>query len=863
MARAHLATLVANFRRHSGQAAIVTYRGNRRFSTSYAALARLAENVAAELTRREIRSGDRVILWGQNSAAWVAAFFACVLRGVIAVPLDAAGSADFIHRVIVETTPRLVVGDPMLLSQIKVDIATLSFAELPQLPRSTVPLPPVILNGDTPLQILFTSGTTAAPKGIVHTHRNVLASLEPIEREIQKYLRYERFVHPLRFLHTLPLSHVFGQFMGLWIPPLLAAEVHFESRAEPARIIETIHRERISLLAVVPRVLDLVKSHLASSRPQLSEQFQSAQQLSIMKRWWRFREIHRLFGLKFWALVSGGASLPAELERFWNTLGFALIQGYGMTETAALITLNHPFRIGKGTIGKPLPGREVRIGEDGEVLVRGEMVSNSTWQNGELRQREDPWLATGDLVSQDEQGQLRFLGRKSDVIVTASGLNIHPEDIEAALNRQPGIEASAVIAFTAQNGNEPAAAILAPVGKQAAEAAVLAANRQLADYQRIRNWRLWPEADLPRTSTGKVQRRKVAAWFASQNDTNTSTNTEDPLLNLIAAISGAPSTQIDDDVRLDEDLHLDSLGKVQLQSALEERFGAAIDDRAFSQIETLGQLRAAAGWQSTPLPSTTPLQPSSMREQETAPISSLTPTRAQHPAKFRYPRWPWSRPVRLLRVAFLNLIIRPLTRFLATPKVTAPPPAALPVSPMLIIANHVTAFDVPLVLYALPARIRNRVVVAMSGEMLEDWRHARNQPSWWQNLLAPLQYWLVTALFNVFPLPRSAGFRQSFAHAGRALDHGYNVLVFPEGQRSSDGALQPFRAGIGLLAIDSQTAVLPIGLKGIGAIKQQRSRWFRSGKIEVHVGLPITISSQLKAEEIAAALQNAVRALIE
>ncbi|HTD56063.1 MAG TPA: class I adenylate-forming enzyme family protein, partial [Silvibacterium sp.] len=458
--RPHLATLIDDFRRHGKDTAIVTYRGNRRIASSYNDLAELAGRFAAELTRRGIDLGERVVLWGQNSVEWVAAFFGCVMRGAIAVPLDAAGSGDFAGRVVAETSPKLVVGEAVLLNQLAPEMARISFDEFGALPDGNSAEIEPGLDLDTPLQILFTSGTTAEPKGIVHTHRNVLASLAPIEREMQKYLKYERIFHPLRFLHTLPLSHVFGQFMGLWIPPLLAAEVHFESRLQAPRLIEITHRERISVLAAVPRVLELMRESLLAEDPTLPEAIIAARGEKVWKRWWRFRKIHSTFGYKFWAFVCGGASLPPELESFWNTLGFALVQGYGMTETAALITLNHPFKVGKGTIGKVLPGRDVEIRDDGEIVVRGDMVSTATWRNGAMQKADSPWLATGDLAKRDEEGQLHFLGRKNQVIVTASGLNVHPEDVEAELNKQPGVESSAVVALKTPGGDEPVAVLL-------------------------------------------------------------------------------------------------------------------------------------------------------------------------------------------------------------------------------------------------------------------------------------------------------------------------------------------------------------------------------------------------------------------
>ena len=445
--RPHLATLLDDFRRHASERAVVSHIGNRSLPTTYGELATWSARFAAEFGRRGIEPGERVLLWGQNSAAWIAAFFGCVLRGILVVPLDAAGDADFALRVIAETTPRLLVGDTALLAKLTPsDVPRLlldsSAHELP-MPESTPvtglsrtePVaglnrtePVAGLSRSTPLQIIFTSGTTSEPKGIVHTHGNVLASLDPIELEIAKYRRYERPFHPLRFLHTLPLSHVFGQFMGLWVPPLLAAEVHFEARLDAPRLIQLIRRERISVLAAVPRVLELLRSHLLQQDAGLDARIEASQQLSAWGRWWRFRREHRRFGLKFWAFVCGGATLPEDLEQFWTRLGFALVQGYGMTETTARVTLKHPFHTARGTIGKPLTGREVRVSEEGEILVRGDSIAETEWRGGQARPREDGdgWLRTGDLAARTPEGELVFAGRKSDVIVTAAGLKVFP-----------------------------------------------------------------------------------------------------------------------------------------------------------------------------------------------------------------------------------------------------------------------------------------------------------------------------------------------------------------------------------------------------------------------------------------------------
>lgn len=844
LARPHLATLVDDFRRYGNDTAIVTYRGNRRIASSYAELAGLSDRVGNFLMQRGIPAGERAVIWGENGAEWIGAFFGCMVRGVICVPLDAAGSLDFARRVIAETKPRLLMGDAELLKQLDEPVAKLAFEDFASaLPRAAGPTPvDAAVNANSPLQILFTSGTTAEPKGVVHTHRNVLASVAPIEREIEKYRKYEKWVHPLRFLHTLPLSHVFGQFMGLWIPPLLGAEVHFEPRLQAQRLLETTKRERISVLAAVPRVIGMLRDLLVAEDPELPGKIEKARGIKAWKRWWRFRKIHRRFGYKFWAFVCGGASLPEDLETFWNTLGFALVQGYGMTETAALISLNNPFNIGKGTLGKVLPGRDVEIREDGEIVVRGDMVSTSTWRNGKMEEAESPWLATGDLAREDEEGRLHFLGRKSQVIVTPAGLNVHPEDVEAALNAQVGVEASAVVPLLTSGGTEPAAVLLFRGSKDDAQKAVVAANAQLADFQRVRQWRIWPELDMPRTSTGKIQRRRVTEWMNSQRTEKRQGEAgEDALLGLILSITKASPEKTGNNMRLQEDLQLDSLGRVQLQAELEQKLGLTLSDTALEQAVTLGDLRRVLGFDTAAVPA----MPSAPAAQK-APMRQ--PARALEARRDVYPRWIWWWWVRALRVGFLECVMRPFVWGLAAPKVRREG-VLKQGRPLLLIANHVSTYDVPLILYALPGWMRRRVAAAMAADILDDWLKRRNQGSWIVNQLGPVMWLLVTALFNVFPLPRSAGFRRSFQHAGEALDHGYNVMVFPEGRRSEQGMLQPFRSGIGLLVAESRTRVLPVAMAGMSAMKKEK-RWFRSGKLEIVVGTPMEFAAEESAEEI-------------
>jgi long-chain acyl-CoA synthetase len=297
---------------------------------------------------------------------------------------------------------------------------------------------------------------------------------------------------------------------------LLGGEIFFQDSLNPSQIIDTTRKHRISVVVAVPRVLDTLRNKIErdfESRGEsdvLERKLASAESQHFLRRWWTFRRVHREFGWKFWAFVSGGAALPSETEAFWRRLGYAVIQGYGMTETASLITVNHPFNLSRRSIGKVMPGQQVKLGEGGEILVRGDNVSSGYWKSGPQSMTNDEgWLRTGDVAEMDDSGNLFFKSRKKDVIVTAAGLNIYPDDLEAALNAQPEILDSAVIGIDTPQGPEPLAVLLLKDEHTDAALVVKKANESLNQYQQIRRWAVWQEEDFPRTSTQKIRKPLV------------------------------------------------------------------------------------------------------------------------------------------------------------------------------------------------------------------------------------------------------------------------------------------------------------------------------------------------------------------
>src|SRR6266568_239851 len=516
MPRKNLLSLFADFARFAGDVAVIQRRGYRREKLTYTELYGNALFWSRALAGRGVLPGDRVLLWGPNSAEWVACFWGILLRGGVVVPMDAAAAPDFVQRAIKDAGVKLILRDrqQMELTGAPPSMIIDDFKDVVDSPAVAADAsvdPDDASTRSTIAEILYTSGTTAEPRGVVLTHGNFLANLEPLERGIDAYRKYERWFHPLRFVTLVPLSHVFGQFMALFVPPLLGAAVVFEPSSNPAEIIRSIKQERATALIAVPRMLDLLHAGMErkfegqGKSEWLNRALENAKGRKFLRRAWMFRRIHRRVGWKFWALISGGAALSNETESFFKRMGYAVVQGYGMTETASLISLNHPFRATEGSVGKILPGREFKLAEDGEILVRGENVATGYWRGGAVQpSNEEGWLHTGDLGEVDAEGNLHFRGRKKNVIVTAAGLNVYPEDLENTLRKQPSVRDCVVIPFAHDGNAEPCAVLLMQdPDEPAARAAVHAANASLAEYERIRRWLLWPELDFPRTSTSK------------------------------------------------------------------------------------------------------------------------------------------------------------------------------------------------------------------------------------------------------------------------------------------------------------------------------------------------------------------------
>jgi long-chain acyl-CoA synthetase len=725
-------------------------------------------------------------------------------------------------------------------------------------------------------EIIFTSGATADPKGVTITHRNVLANILPIEREIQKYKKYGRPFHPIRFLNLLPLSHMFGQSMATFVPPILTSTVVFSHGYSPVEILRQIKSRRVSVLVCVPKVLDVLREHLQRVAPLVAET-DVLQGKHFLWRWWRYREVHRLFGWKFWAIVCGAAPLDPELEAFWRKLGFLVVQGYGLTETAPVVTLNHPFHASKGTVGKPLEGVDVKIAPDGEILVRGDNVTSGYYRAPGQDDRlagdqnaafEGGWFHTGDIGELDATGRLLIKGRKKEMIVTPQGLNVFPEDVERALMAQTGVREAAVVGVRVE-GEERVHAVLVTTPGADVPAIVRAANATLEDHQRVWSTSVWPGDSLPRTEgTQKLKRRAIHRWATARTEAGSSdpalpisttagATVEEVVARFAAGRDIGPSTTLDE-------LGLSSLDRVELIMALEEAFQTTLEEGALEGKKSMEEIRTLVG-SGVPGFRGAEVLPAGSEVRGQAPGSDVRTSNFElrpsaEPIKF--PSWNRWKLSWFLRRLSLPTWILPLQRIFVRMTVTGREhlgALAKAGGPVVFAANHQSHMDVPVIMLAMPARWRYNSAPAMAKEFFKPHFFPEGFPAkkiFWNRVW----YYLACMFFNGFPLPqREAGTRQALRYMGEVLNDGYSIIIFPEGERRAGGEIVPFRGGIGMIGSRLGVPVVPVRVEGLDKVLHPKMKWPKKGPVRVAFGAPLRLTGedyQALAKQVEDAVKN-------
>ncbi len=842
---------------HRQRIAFRMVEGDREERFTYGDVDRYSARIASFLIRAGVRGGDRVLLIAENRPEWGMSYFGILRAGGTAVPVDPelsesevvnlAAKAKAVACLISEKSVGTLSGLFGAFSQAELQTQVHSLAQAMEgdsaFPLRTGP----VKKGAAPDQIaslIFTSGTTGQPKGVMLTHRNFASLVAKLAG-----------VFDLRsgdgLLSVLPLHHTFEFSCGFLMPFSRGAEITYIDELTADRlsgVFETgritamigvpalwqlLHRKITQELAAKPAAIDHGVKALMSAHAELRDR--TAFNLGKLLFW----PVHRKFGGRMKYLVSGGSALPEELHKAFHALGFNLTEGYGLTEAAPVLTVA-PIdnRRQPGTVGRPLPGIEVKIADPdengiGEVLARGPSVMAGYFEDRDATDAvfEDGWLRTGDLGRLDSEDKLYLVGRKKDVIIDASGKNVHPDELEEIYQDHPNIKELSVVGLPDESGGERVACLCVPEYQGRPREEVRAELEEhfqkksaaMPYYRRVKVLRI-SDGELPRTSTRKVKRNQVInelkrlERLAASGDRARRAGSASPLgeidgwlYPLVADVSQRPVSQVISKARLAADLGFDSLMITELAVALEQA-GVAVGELDLTQLNTVQDLRKAiaALGRTAPLKAregaVKPQSPSAQSSE--IPVPDLVATLGRG----------------LLSVG-QRIIYGGLFQVRVTGKSYIPQNQSF-----LVVANHTSHLDMGLI----------KVVLGDQGERL--------------TALAARDYFFDTPLkrayfenfTNLIPMDRHGSLRESLRLAGEALKQGYNLLIFPEGTRSPTGELLDFKPTIGYLALTYQVDVLPLYLRGTYEALPKGAIFPKGKDLSVNIG-PVLSYSELKA----------------
>ena len=792
---------------------------------SYSRLWRESGQVATLLQRRGLVKGDQVIIWGPNSPHWVLIFFGCLRAGIIAVPLDLRSAPDYVMRVASRTEPKLAFTSRLTPKEgVDLGVHEITFEEL-EAAITDLPAPEDVEIGPNDLaEIMFTSGTTGDPKGVMITHRNLTANIEGVTQ-------YISCKPSSRLLSILPLSHMYEQMGGLFIALHSGASITYPTSRQPTVLARTMRERRTTIMLLVPQGLELLMNGIEREVARQGKQALWNKLMAIAVktpfplRRYLFAQVHRRFGGKLDFIVSGGAALDGDLARKWESLGVKIVQGYGTTEASPVISNQSLAERRPDSTGRPLPNVEVKISSEGEILVRGENVTPGYWQAPEETAKafDGEWYKTGDLGHFDEEGFLHIKGRMKDMIVLPSGQNVFPEDIQAVLTKHPHVTDATVVGLEKGLAVEVHAAIILD-DPEAAQDAVAWTNGQLSEQQRIGGFTVWGQEDFPRTHTLKVKKQVVIDTIlgriqqdapATAPSGGSTSGGPRSLVHIIAEVSKADVADVQDHATLGDDLKLDSLGRVELLSAIEAELGVYMDEGQVSPDTTVKQLAA------------------------------LVEEGSKNPPMMRFPGWGMRWWCRMTRGFLQRAIIFPLIAVSYGLKVTGRENLSNVTGPVLFASNHNLGLDNPLIIKAIPLIWRRRMAVAGAADL---WKN----PVWW--IVNPL-------LVNAFPVAREGSVRPSLENMGKIMDNGWSVLMYPEGELTVGGPIKPFMHGTGLVAVEGSIPVVPLRLHvhRLGAPK--RLPFFKRGHVEVCFGKPLSFPPGTDYQEATSAIEDAVKSL--
>jgi Long-chain acyl-CoA synthetases (AMP-forming) len=750
----------------------IAYEMKRGFRTErfrFADVYTLALKTATFLKNCLLKKGDTVAIWSPNMPEYPILYFGCWLLGIVAVPIDVRTTEETLQRFVTKARCKLgfksrsVPGVfPHAVAQTYYLEDLIAFVqELPPLEN----LPEVF--PDDLAEIAFTSGTTGTPKGVLLTHHNFLANISVLCQTFP-------FQKAQRTLSLLPLSHAFEQVVDFLALFQTGTTVVYLERINQITIMRTLRKRTITAIAIVPQLLQLLLSGVEraiESRGQYKiwSLLQAiAPYLARPVRRLLFRPIHQRLGQHLQFFGCGSAPLNRKLAQRWENMGIAIYEGYGATETTAVLTINTPQAKRLGSVGKTLPGVHIHLDpRSHEILAQGPNIFAGYFQDDERTQQafSDGWYRTGDVGEFDAEGYLYITGREASRIVLPGGEKVYPEDIENKLNAHPLVRESCVICVKREEGERVHAVVITKYPQQL-DKIIRQINRELSSHERILEWSAWQHDDFPRTPLLKIDRGKVAAIIGGREEKGAQIQPlsvkKDQLLTLITRVTQSPMLPIRETDTL-ADLKLDSLQRVELLSLLEQDSGVAIAETGITEDTTVAQLREL------------------MQRKEV--VSTELPFHALN----------YQPLIVNVRVILQNLLAFPLHALFVPLHVSGKENLINVKLPAIFYFNHMGIMDAVCALRVLPTSVRRKLVIAATRDLWDEWR------------CGFVEFW-----GGGFPFDTKQSIKASLELTGDFLDDGVSLLIAPEGGISSDGTLQPFKAGIGFIAVHMHVPVVPI-----------------------------------------------------
>lgn len=821
----HFGDYIDNFEKHGDLTALTARPFLVYERRTYRELKKEIYQTAHYLVSEGVTTGDRIMIVAVNSPQWIVLFLAAQCMGVAVVPVDVRSNAEAAFSYAEQTTPKLIFLHDHTLPGLEKSYKTCSIDSLRSTTKAFPITPPnAKLTGKETAVIVFTSGTTAAPKGVVLSQHNILANITGVLGAITPDSSWQ-------LMSVLPLSHMFELTASL-VVLTSGAGIDYLNTVTPATIAGGFRMYHPTVILAVPELLSVLLERIrqgaeASGKTKLLATLMTiSAHLPFTIRHALFGSVHKQFGGRFRIAVVGGAPVPVETARAWELMGVRIVQGYGLTETSPILTVNGLNDRRIDSQGKVLHNIKLRIAKtDGEIQAKGPSIFAGYWQNPSATKdafTDDGWFRTGD-VGKLEGEWLHIQGRAKFTIVLASGLKVFPEDVETAAYGIPNLRGMCVTGLKHPHGETVAAVIVSDASDTAVNTAIAEVNAKLQPFQHITSWERWPDTDFPRTRLLKVDRKAVQAWLNDQTGSaqvaakESHEQATDKLLACLRLSVDKPNLSIKPTDRL-ADLGLDSLRRLNLVLLIEEQLGKAITETAITPALTVAKLRQV-------------VEKASSSKAAAAPQSN----------------WQFNPIVRTVGNIIRDTLGRGITRLWVQQRTIGLESLPKSNAPVIFMFNHVDNFDGPVAYFSLPRRIRRRLAVGQAEDFMQG--HA------FISFMSQL-------CFAGYAFARQAPFMPSLEHTAELVDRGWNIALFPEGEIGKTAKLRKFKSGIGLLAVELGVPIIPVKTTGLYGTLPYHTKWPKKhSRVTVTIGKPVTFTPEMAYDKATRQLEDIMRDL--